>query len=143
MKPGRTAMIRVNPKDCMGVADVMKLVGMEGRGLSFAASVSVALGALMETARKNNLIPTRTGFEYNELMQIFPPDKSKRKLEAAALVRDLGPQIQMPQLSPIAASPYASMTTEQIAQRLDELQNKERTEIEEIEYQELERQLYK
>lgn len=143
MKPGRTAMIRVNPQDCMGVADVMKLVGMEGKGLSFAASVSVALGALMETARKNNLIPTRTGFEYSEVMQIFPMERSKRKLEAAALVRDLGPEIKMPSLSPIVVSPYASMTPQQIAERLEELQGRDRTEVEEVEYQELERQLYK
>lgn len=83
MKPGRTANIRINPKDCMSCIDVVKKTGINLQGASFAIIVSTALASMLESFRQNGLIPTRDGFEYAEIMATYP--KQGRANHARAL----------------------------------------------------------
>lgn len=76
MIPGNVVTIRVEPEDCMAVADIVSISGVHIRGMSFSAAVSQVLKALLEYHRLNGNIPKRTGFDYEEVMQPFA-DKSK------------------------------------------------------------------
>jgi len=78
MKTGRVVYIRVNPKDCMSCVDVCQKVGLVTRGMSFAQLVSLALSSLLETVRKDGAIPTRDGYEYNEMMAPWEGGKNTK-----------------------------------------------------------------
>lgn len=100
MRPGIVATIRVNPKDCMAVVDVMEAVGITTEGMSFPAMISLTLSSLLQTARDNNQIPTRDGFEYNEIMAPYQRQKrNKRKLEITDTLHKLGSSVNVPKLS--------------------------------------------
>jgi len=71
MTPGKVARIRVNPKDAMGVVDVLEKLGVSTTNISFDNGVRIALSSLLESARQSNLIPTREGFEYLKMMERF------------------------------------------------------------------------
>lgn len=82
MKVGEVVQIRVNPRDCMGVADVVRQLNLHIQGMSFAQAVSITLTALLETVRSAGKIPSRDGWEYGEVMAPFAFKKrSARKLE--------------------------------------------------------------
>ncbi len=72
MRPGRIVSIRVNPRDCMSVVDVIEKIGMHVNGMSYSQAVSVALSSALEGLRQAGLIPTRDGFEYSKVMTKFP-----------------------------------------------------------------------
>lgn len=74
MRPGRVTQIRVSPKDCMSIIDVLDRIQLYRSGMSFAQATSVVLACAIETFRKQSLIPTRDGFEYSSMMQRFPAD---------------------------------------------------------------------
>lgn len=78
-KVGRVVQIRVNPKDCMAVVDVIQAARMHFTGMSFAQAVSTALACAMESFRQNNIVPTRDGFEYTAMMEPFPDNTTERK----------------------------------------------------------------
>lgn len=100
MRPGIVASIRVNPKDCMAVVDVMEAVGIPTDGMSFPAMVSLTLSSLLQTARDNNQIPTRDGFEYSEIMSPFMGQRrNRKKLEITKTLHELGSSIHVPKLS--------------------------------------------
>lgn len=71
MIPGRVVRIRVNPTDCMAVLDVIEKLGLTPDRLSFDQAVRITLSSLLESVRKNGIIPTRDGFEYSDMMQSF------------------------------------------------------------------------
>ena len=100
MRPGKVASIRVNPKDCMGVVDVVEAAGLRVEGMSFPAMVSLALGSLLQTMRDQGIIPDRAGFEYNEIMAPFHGSRrSKRKLEITDTIHKAGSGIKLQGLS--------------------------------------------
>ncbi len=89
MKIGRVARIRVNPKDCMAVVDVLKKLDIVPRGMSFSQGVSVVLSSALESFRQSGLIPIRDGFEFSQLLEVFPPDRPAdraRKLEITEIM---------------------------------------------------------
>lgn len=99
MRPGVVVSIRVNPKDCMGVLDVLEKAGIVTPGASFPSLISLALGSLLETARQNNMIPTRTGFEFSEMMAPYlKQPRNKKKLEIAKTIHSIGSDIVSPTL---------------------------------------------
>lgn len=69
--PGRVARIRVNPQDCMAVADVMRLLELKLEKFTFDQAVRIVLSSLLESARSHNAIPRRDGFEYSQMMAQF------------------------------------------------------------------------
>lgn len=56
-KEGVVAAIRINPKDCLGVLDLLEATGVSTSEKSFSHMVSLALSSLLEAARKQGFIP--------------------------------------------------------------------------------------
>lgn len=99
MKPGEVVTIRVNPRDCMAVADIVQSVGMNVQGMAFSQAVAIALSALLETMRASKAIPEREGFEYLEVMKPYVVKKrSGRKLDIAKFVVNIGDEHRVPAL---------------------------------------------
>lgn len=96
MKAGLVTSIRVNPKDCMSIIDVLNAGGVNFDGMSFASMTSLALSSLLETSRKAGLIPTRDGFEYLTMMQPYISKQNGRKLAITAAMSGLGGAIKAP-----------------------------------------------
>ena len=93
MTPGRVARIRVNPVDCLGVCDVLDKLGLTSERFSFDQAVRIALSSLLESARQHGAIPTRAGFEFNEMMARFQQRTSAdqvSRLEVARLLSGQG-----------------------------------------------------
>src|SRR5258708_6907366 len=97
MSVGETVKIRVNPRDCMGVVDVINNTGMVTVGMSFPMACSLVLSSLLESARQAKLIPERDGFEYLEVMQQFSDkDKRKKKLAITQMHKMVGSELRAP-----------------------------------------------
>lgn len=75
MRPGEVVTVRINPADCMGIADMLIVGGIDTEGMSFAQATATVLQSLLEAARMNDIIPIRDGFEYNEVMAPFARKK--------------------------------------------------------------------
>jgi hypothetical protein len=71
-RAGRVVQIRLNPKDCMAIVDIIQQAKMFTPGMSFSQAVIIAFACMAETFRKNGLVPEREGFEYSEMMREFP-----------------------------------------------------------------------
>jgi hypothetical protein len=100
VRPGVVSTIRVNPKDCMSIIDVIALTGIDTTGMSFAAMTSLALSSLLETARQNGQVPTRDGFEFNEMMLPWANGvRNKKKLEITAAIGNLGSKLCAPPIA--------------------------------------------
>lgn len=100
MKAGFVTTIRVNPRDCQGVLDVMERVGIDTTGQSFAQLVSLTLSSLLETARTGGLIPEPDSFSYLPRMTPFQNGKnSKKKAAIAKVTSTAGAESRMPGLS--------------------------------------------
>lgn len=142
MRPGKVTTIRVNPLDCLSVLDVCKSAGIEIPGGSFAQHVSLALSSLLQTVRDAGIIPTRDGFEYNEMMERFGDKNTARKTAIADVVHRAGSSIHISGLSkpasPVHLTPLPDaqvrqvpiteqrvpLETKQAATRLKELMEK-------------------
>lgn len=72
LRAGRVVQIRLNPKDCMTVVDIVTQIGAFQPGMSFSQATIIAFACMSETFRKNSIVPDREGFEYTKLMAEFP-----------------------------------------------------------------------
>lgn len=136
MRAGLVATIRINPKDCMSVLDVMEKAGVNTNGMSFPAMVSLALSATLNGLRTEGLIPDRDGFEYLDMMTPHMNGRNKRKLEITKTIHDAGSRmnISLPAehrevnpLSPVQVmQAAAAMTPEvrELKQEFTDLNNK-------------------
>lgn len=91
LKAGRVVQIRLNPKDCMAVVDIITQAKMFVPGMSFSHATSIAFACMSETFRKNNIVPTREGYEYSDLMEPFPDTTKGRGAMQFALKQRLTP----------------------------------------------------
>ena len=122
MRPGRVAQIRLNPKDCMTVVDIVNQAGGIKPSMSFAQAVSLALGCAFETFRKKGVVPDRDGFEFNDMMQPFPDTTRGRRAEQYCIAQKwdqqgsglVRPTIDVPSPSPDMGSEPAPMTEAQL-----------------------------
>lgn len=92
MKVGKVVRVRVNPADCMGCVDIVRTLGVNTVGMSFAAVVSLALRSALATLRDNKVIPTRDGFEFAAMMEPFqdqPAIDRVRKLDITNAIETL------------------------------------------------------
>lgn len=85
MKSGHVVSIRVNPRDCQTVLDLLDKVGYDRRSITFAQCVSMALASLLETARKSEILPEPDEFQYLQRMQQYLGHKGQRARIATAL----------------------------------------------------------
>lgn len=99
MKAGHVATIRVNPRDCQSVLDVLDAAGIPRQALSFAQCVSLALGCLLETARRSDVLPEPDEFEYlNRMSPYVGKGKRSTKVRMAEAIHSLGPKLRAPVL---------------------------------------------
>ena len=97
MKAGVVSSIRINPRDCQSVLDVLDAAGVRRESLSFAQCVSLALGSLLETARQTNLIPEPDEFQYlNRLSPYLGPQRQKKRTKIANALHDMGGKLRAP-----------------------------------------------
>lgn len=82
--PGRVVRLRINPQDCIAVADIIDRLKQPTGLMSFDQAVRIALSVLIENARERKLIPRRDGFEYTEMMGRFVHNKA----HAAAILEE-------------------------------------------------------
>lgn len=100
MKAGAVTTFRVNPRDCQSILDVLDAAGVRRESLSFAQCASLALGALLETARHTKLIPEPDEFQYlNRLSPYLGPQKQKKKTKVSKALHDLGGSMRAPVLT--------------------------------------------
>lgn len=69
MKAGRVIRIRVAPRDCLSVLDAARHLQLPMEKLSFDNACRIVFSALLQGAREGGVLPNRSGFEYNEMMQ--------------------------------------------------------------------------
>lgn len=99
MKAGHVATIRVNPRDCQSVLDILDTAGIPRQALSFAQCVSLALGCLLETSRASGVIPEPDEFEYlNRLSQYVGRGRRSTKVRMAEAIHSIGPKLRAPVL---------------------------------------------
>lgn len=67
MRAGDVVRIRVNTEDVMSCIDLVEQSGVQTAGMSLAMYVRLALSALLQAARQEGIVPSRTGFEYQEM----------------------------------------------------------------------------
>jgi hypothetical protein len=68
---GHVTSIRVSPKNCMAVIDLLRMADVPTEGMSFASAVSRALDLALTGLIKAGHLPDRDGFEYSEMMAPF------------------------------------------------------------------------
>ena len=120
MKGGEVVTIRVNPRDCMAVAWIVKSVGLEIHGMSFAQAVAIALSSLLESMRQKGVIPDDTGFEYSNMMRPFVVKKrSGRKLDVAKTITEMTYNAKVPALIPDHARNARRIRYEELKFKLD------------------------
>lgn len=71
MKIGTVVNIRVSPTNCMAISDAIRLAGLHPGDMTFSSAVSRVLDMMMDSLRRDNLIPTRDGFELSNMMEEF------------------------------------------------------------------------
>lgn len=71
MRGGKLATIRLSPKDCMAVVDILSKLGTSTVNLSFSQAAKIVFASALESFRQSGMIPERTGFEYLNMMEPF------------------------------------------------------------------------
>lgn len=113
MKAGTVVSIRVNPRDCQSVLDVMDASGVAAKGLSYSQMVSLALSSLLETARKGGLIPEPDEFSFLERMHPYLKTRPVKGNLVAKQLHGLGGRLRAPAIAtPAAVSPGAEVHPE-------------------------------
>lgn len=97
MRPGIVVSIRVNPKDCQSILDLMEKIEYKTVGNSFSHLVSMALSTLLETARQQGGLPEPDPFQYlNRLGPFIGGKRTGRKLAVAKAMNELGASFKAP-----------------------------------------------
>ena len=68
MKIGTVVNIRVRPANCMAISDAIRLAVLHPGDMTFSSAVSRVLDMMMDSLRRDNLIPTRDGFDLSNMM---------------------------------------------------------------------------
>ena len=87
-KPGQVVYIRLNPKDCMAIADFIQKLGVFKPGMSLGHAASLILSATLEHHRTQGRIPIRSGFEYSEVMTPFDLGQRGNKVVITKAMND-------------------------------------------------------
>jgi hypothetical protein len=123
MAAGEVVSIRVNPKDCMAVADLLDKLNAYSPGMSFSNAVAIALASSMESFRANGVLPERQGFEYTEMMRHFAFKKrTSRKIQLTTTFHATAAQYGIRPLVP--QTPENRIAQERRKVRYDELKFK-------------------
>lgn len=123
MRAGRVVRIRINPKDCLSVADIVDKAQIYTNGMSFSQVVSLALSSMLEAYRQGALIPVRDGFEYTKMMARFGDNPKVDRGRKLAITQ----AIQMAGSEAVTPIPVVSVTAgaQTVAQRRAEIRLRE------------------
>lgn len=88
MRPGKIASVRVNPKDCMSIVDVLSKLGIPTTNMSFSQATKIVLASALESFRQSKVIPDRDGFEYTEMMLPFAEDDLRTRGKKLQMTHD-------------------------------------------------------
>lgn len=117
MKAGMVVRLRVNPKDCQSILDLLNKVGVPSNNLSFSQCTSLALASLLETARTHRTLPEPDPFQFLNRMENFighGHGMQRKRLAAANALGNIGEHFQAPTTEParpIEATPLAHSNT--------------------------------
>jgi len=85
MKYGMVSQIRINPRDCQSVLDMMGVLGIDPYdGRSFAQCVSLALSSMLGAYRQGGLIPEPDDFQYLNRLGPFLHSGNNKKKKASS-----------------------------------------------------------
>lgn len=97
-KYGEVVRIRIDPADVMSCIDLCKAGGVITKDLSLAQVVKLALSGMLENARRQNIVPTRTGYEYAEMVQPFKDTgRNNAKLQLTDAIEKSKLKLRMPE----------------------------------------------
>lgn len=143
-RPGEVVSIRINPKDCLGILDLMDATKVSVANKSFPQMVSTALAGFIQAARDNQVIPAEPDmFQYGPRMQRYTNRKSSDAGSIASVMngaRFVQPQSEEPE---VKFKPTADQR--RAVTRMQELEVKKEhapdtwTHNDELEYKECER----
>lgn len=130
MKAGMVVRLRVNPKDCQSVLDLLDRVSIPHDNLSFSQCVSLALASLLETARTYKTLPEPDPFQYMNRMGKFygrGHAMQGKRLAAANALGNIGEHFQAPQVSIEPARPSEPSSVAEVAEvTADEMRDRRR-----------------
>ena len=130
MKAGMVVRLRVNPKDCQSVLDLLDRVSIPHDNLSFSQCVSLALASLLETARTYKTLPEPDAFQYMNRMGKFygrGHAMQGKRLAAANALGNIGEHFQAPQVSIEPARPSEPSPVAEVAEvTADEMRDRRR-----------------
>ena len=130
MKAGLVVRLRVNPKDCQSVLDLLDRVSIPHDNLSFSQCVSLALASLLETARTYKTLPEPDAFQYMNRMGKFygrGHAMQGKRLAAANALGNIGEHFQAPQVSIEPARPSEPSPIAEVAEvTADEMRDRRR-----------------
>lgn len=112
MKGGMVVTIRVSPKDCQSILDVIDKANIPHVGQSFPAMVSLALGSLLERARLDSVIPEPDEYQYLNRLQPYMKGSRSKKLAVAKTLTGMGANLQAPPLPASRPEPQAQVAGE-------------------------------
>jgi hypothetical protein len=99
MRAGMVVSIRVNPKDCQSVLDVMNKVGININGHSFSQLVSLSLSSMLEAQRLEKNIPEPDEFQFLHRLEPFMgQQRTSKKMKVAKLLHEGGGKVRAPAL---------------------------------------------
>ncbi len=83
-KGGMTPTIRISPKDCLSILDVLDVAGVSRNGMSFASCTSLALSSLIGMAQRAGIIEEPDGFAYLDRVGPYHGQKNDKRKRATA-----------------------------------------------------------
>lgn len=84
LKGGMTPTIRISPKDCLSILDVLDVAGIDRRTMSFASCTSLALSSLIGMAQRAGIIEMPDGFAYLERVGPYHGQKNDKRKRVAS-----------------------------------------------------------
>lgn len=143
MRAGFVARIRVNPKDCLSILDVVQGSGLNIEGMSFSAITSLATACMLEALRKANAIPHNDGFDFEQRMRPYMGGKSTydRRVLTETLYVAAAKGVELPTL--VASKPLDLETREVLLEEYKALDAifRDHTPEQRVRYKELEQAL--
>jgi len=103
VKAGLVVRLRVNPKDCQSILDLLDKVGVPYNNLSFSQCTSLALASLLETARTHKTLPEPDPFQFINRMGNFIGQghtMQRKRLAAANALGSIGESFHAPTTEP-------------------------------------------
>lgn len=123
MKAGIVVTIRVNPRDCQSILDLMDMLHMRRDGHSFSHLTSMSLSSLLETMRVEGKLPEPDPYQFGDRLSAYVGQpRTSKKLQTAKVISDMGSQFRAPTLQKVPTVPKFTPDQERAMLRVQELE---------------------